>query len=63
MMGNVVFVVSYEREPDEVFTRRCKAEAYIDKELKRLPHLYPCYFHIEMYELDPTEWCDGKDNA
>ena len=62
-MGNVVFVVSYEREPDEVFTRRCKAEAYIDKELKRLSHLYPCYFHTEMYELDPTEGSDGWYNV
>ena len=63
MMGNVVFVVSYEREPDEVFTRRCKAEAYIDKELKRLPHLYGCYFHIDEYELDTTEGSDGWYNV
>ena len=55
MMGNIVFVVSYEREPEEVFTRRCKAEAYIDKELKRLPHRCPNIFHIDVYELDPTE--------
>ena len=55
MMGNIVFVVSYEGEVDEVFTRRCKAEAYMDKELAINPNLYPCYFHIDVYELDPTE--------
>lgn len=54
-MGNIVFVVSYEGEVDEVFTRRCKAEAYIDKELAINPNLYPNIFHIDVYELDPTE--------
>tara|TARA_B110000037_G_scaffold56393_1_gene68911 strand:- start:225 stop:407 length:183 start_codon:yes stop_codon:yes gene_type:complete len=60
MMGNVVFVVStVTGELDEIFTRRCKAEAYIDKELKRLPHLIAMDYHIDVYELDTMEDCDG----
>ena len=55
MMGNIVFVVSYEREPEEVFTRRCKAEAYIDKELAINLNLTAQAFHIDVYELDPME--------
>ena len=62
-MGNVVFVVSYEGEVDEVFTRRCKAEAYIDKELAINPNLYPNIYHIDVYELDPTEGSDAWYNA
>ena len=55
-MGNVVFVVStVTGELDEIFTRRCKAEAYIDKELAINPNLYPNIFQIDVYELDPTE--------
>ena len=53
MMGNLVFAVSLDGEVDEVFTRRCKAEAYIDRKL------YPNIYHIDVYELDPTEDCDG----
>ena len=59
MMGNVVFVVSYEGDVDEVFTRRCKAEAYIDKELKINSFIHAHEFHIDVYELDPTEGSDG----
>ena len=58
-MGNVVFVVEYRGELDEIFTRRCKAETYIDKELKRLPRLTAPDFHIELWELDTTEDSDG----
>ena len=58
-MGNVVFVVKYKGQLDEIFTRRCKAEAYIDKELKRLPHLIAMDFHTELRELDTMEDCDG----
>ena len=54
-MGNLVFAVSYEGEVDEVFTRRCKAEVYIDKELAINPNLTAQAFHIDVYELDPTE--------
>ena len=62
-MGNIVFVVSYEGDVDEVFTRRCKSEAYIDKELAINPNLSAWNFHTEMYELDPTESSDGWYNA
>tara|TARA_R100000541_G_scaffold7593_3_gene15224 strand:- start:4485 stop:4661 length:177 start_codon:yes stop_codon:yes gene_type:complete len=54
MMGNIVFVVSYNEEVDEVFTRRCKAEAYIEKESAINPALGQG-FHIDVYELDPEE--------
>jgi hypothetical protein len=53
MMGNLVFAVSLDGEVDEVFTRRCKAEAYIA--LQSNQNLY----HIDVYELDPTEGSDG----
>ena len=53
-MGNIVFVVSYEGDVDEVFTRRCKAEAYIDREVATT-NLTAQAFHIDVYELDPTE--------
>jgi len=59
MMGNVVFVVEYRGELDEIFTRSGKAKAYIDKELKRLPHLTAEDFHTELWELDTMEDCDG----
>jgi len=55
MMGNIVFVVSCNGDVDEVFTRRCKAETYIDKELAKDVRTQCCEFHIEVYELDPTE--------
>ena len=59
MMGNVVFVVEYKGELDEIFTRSGKAKAYIDNELKRLPHLTAMDFHTELWELDTMEDCDG----
>ena len=61
MMGNIVFVVSYENETGAsgVFTKRCKAEAYIDRELAINPYITAQAFHIDVYELDPTEDSDG----